>query len=159
MNFSWQHALKKGWVTRQQMDAALGKNSANVVPRIDSPPQVMLWDRIELEWPGRAVWELKGAIPGRRYQLDIAFPQDKVCVEYDGIKAHSYRGKKGKAPDGSELSAVEADREKDLVLREHGWELLRYSRAQIVFAMDRVIEDIRRKLEYTPACLCSLAKR
>ena len=148
MRVSLNEALKKGWISRKEASEILGDNNLPDSPRIDSPPQLALWDRIESEWPGRAVWELKGAIPGRRYKLDIAFPKpcDMVCVEYDGRKAHSYQSGKGKAPDGSELSAVEADREKDLVLREHGWAVLRYSRAQIVFAMDRVIEDIGRHL-------------
>lgn len=154
MRVSIHEALEKGWISRKEANEILGSNKGESKPGIDSPPQIMLWDRIELEWPGRAVWELKGAIPGRRYQLDIAFdkPCDMVCVEYDGRKAHSYKSGKGKAPDGSELSAVEADREKDLVLREHGWVVLRYSRAQILFAMDRIIEDIRRKLCHEATC-------
>ena len=147
MRMTWDEAIQRDLVSEtDRPDNGDGHQVRVAVPRRTASPQEVLWYAIEEKWPGQACWELEGAVEGRKFRIDIAFPTGMVAIEYDGIRPHSFGHGKGKNPDGSSMSAVEADREKDLVLREHGWTVLRYSRAQINFAIDRVLADIERAI-------------
>ncbi len=65
-------------------------------------------------WP-ECVWELEGAIPGRKFQIDIAFPTHKLAIELDGHTAHSHKDK------------FQRDRERQNLLTLNGWRILRFT--------------------------------
>lgn len=43
-------------------------------PRSGPTPHDLLWDAVVARWP-TAVREFEGAVPGRRYRLDVALPE------------------------------------------------------------------------------------
>jgi len=54
-------------------------------------------------------------IGGRRYRIDLAYPEHRIAIEYDGFKEHTT----------PERFARDRQRQNDLVL--HGWVVLRFS--------------------------------
>jgi hypothetical protein len=90
-------------------------------------PQEKLWRACVKRWPswvseGKLVWEYLGAVPGRRFRLDIAFPHKdhKLAVEVDGWEHH-----------GKYLSDFKRDRARDRALVRNGWRVLRFYAEEI----------------------------
>ncbi|WP_419600154.1 hypothetical protein [Thiolapillus sp.] len=50
--------------------------------------QEKLWRHVVRAFPGQAVWEYPGAVPGRRFRLDITFPQKRLAIEVGGYAHH-----------------------------------------------------------------------
>lgn len=98
---------------------AAGKK-VKALPRAMSKPQAKLWGLVKLAWPVIAHSEFKGAVPGRRFTLDIAFPESKNCVEVDGWEFH-----------GKHKAGFHRDREKEKLLMLEGWKLIRFSAKEI----------------------------
>jgi len=72
-------------------------------------------------------------IRGRRhFSLDFGWPEAKLDVELDG---------------NTHVRWAKHDIERDALLRERGWRVLRVSNRQLFFEPDKVIEDIRRVVE------------
>lgn len=50
-------------------------------------PHDLLWDAVVARW-FTAVHEFEGAVPGRRYRLDVALPEARIDLEVDGFRLH-----------------------------------------------------------------------
>jgi very-short-patch-repair endonuclease len=99
-------------------------------------PQHILWDAIQEKWPGQAAWEYEGAVPGRNFRIDIAFPPPlKIAVEMDGWEWH-----------GKYLKDFKRDRERQNLLCFHGWRVLRFTASQIHSSLHEQIEIIGKAL-------------
>ena len=85
---------------------------------------------------GDYVLELVGAIPGRSFRLDAAFPSSRLAVELDGFTDH-----------GKNLEAFVRDRERDMLLWAHGWAVIRLATRHlndpvlVLNAIDRALQD------------------
>lgn len=93
-------------------------------------PDDVLWESVSLTY-SQAVRELKGAIPGRRFRIDIALPDVKIALEVDGWQFH-----------GKYRSAHESDRERQNLFAVHGWLVLRFTAGQIFKDMYGVMDTI-----------------
>lgn len=82
------------------------------------------------------VWEMKGAIPGRRFRIDIAFPEAMLAIEIDGWQHH-----------GKTLDAFKIDRKRQNLLVVHGWRVLRFFPGEISKTPDECVSMIRMVLE------------
>jgi hypothetical protein len=96
----------------------------------ESPPES--WLRLlvadagfPLPEPQFEVRDLEGRLV---YRLDMAWPEFRVALEYDGYEAHEGR--------------AEADAERDRRLAGRGWTVVR-ARAQDLSKPDRVVGELR----------------
>lgn len=158
LRFSTQEALKKGWITQAQARETTRLEKVKSAPsrgRSPSPaerktvltqtaraqmPQEKLWDACAAHWPdrvsqGELVWEFSGAVPGRRFRIDIAFVPEKVGIEVDGWEHH-----------GKYLADFKRDREKDRCLVLNGWRVLRFYAEEIRNRPELLISQIERVL-------------
>ncbi|MDA8119899.1 MAG: DUF559 domain-containing protein [Gammaproteobacteria bacterium] len=115
--------------------------------RAASPPQQILWQAVSARWP-QAVAEYQ-AIPGRRYSLDVAFPEVKLAIEVDGFRHH-----------GKFLDDFTRDRVRQNLIVEAGWRVLRFTAGQVYQSMDECLAQIERLLgdmstRCEPATSCS----
>lgn len=78
------------------------------------------------------VWELKDAIPGRKFRVDIAFPNVKLAIEVDGWQHH-----------GKTLSAFKSDRIKQNLFVVQGWRVLRFFPGEISRTPDGCVDMIK----------------
>ncbi len=81
-------------------------------------PHDLLWDAVVARWP-TAVREFEGAVPGRRYRLDVALPEARIALEVDGFRHH-----------GKHLEDFRRDRVRQNLLVISGWRVLRLSRVR-----------------------------
>lgn len=94
------------------------------------------WRRWTATAEGDYVLELVGAIPGRSFRLDAAFPRSRLAVELDGFTDH-----------GKNLEAFVRDRERDMLLWAHGWAVIRLATRHlndptlVLNAIDRALHD------------------
>jgi len=51
-------------------------------------PQDTLQALLTQHWPSEAQPEFAGAVPSRRFRLDVAFPAAKLAIECDGWQWH-----------------------------------------------------------------------
>jgi len=103
-------------------------------------PQEKLWRACVARWPtwvvdGRLAWEFAGAVPGRRFRLDIAFPSAKLACEVDGWEHH-----------GKYLSDFKRDRLRDRLLVVEGWRVLRFYAEEIHSDSTALTEEIEKAL-------------
>lgn len=89
-------------------------------------PQRVLFECCQVYWP-KSVEEFEGAIPGRKFRIDIAFPEKKIAIELDGHEAHSFKDK------------FQRDRERQNLLTLHGWLILRFTAKDV---RDRLTESL-----------------
>ena len=82
-------------------------------------PDDVLWHAVSGAYP-EARREYAGAVPGRRFRIDIALVNEKIAIEVDGWQYH-----------GKHKSAHQADRERQNLLAVHGWLVLRFTAGQI----------------------------
>jgi very-short-patch-repair endonuclease len=71
----------------------------------------------------RGVREYEGAIPGRRFRLDLAWPTLKMCCEVDG--GDRMQGRHNRA------QGMAADCEKANLLTLAGWKVFRFTGSQV----------------------------
>lgn len=107
------------------------EKSLNFCPIEGSTPQQKLWRRVIRRWLGQAKWEYRGAVPGRRHRIDIAFPSLQLAVEVDGWQYH-----------GRHKQDFRRDREKQKLLTLNGWHLLRIPAGDIEKNIEGVLGDI-----------------
>lgn len=102
-----------------------------------SRPHRILWEAVKARWPGRAVLEYP-AIPGRRYSLDIAFPDPalRLAIEVDGYSHHARF-----------LADFKKDRVRQNLVCLHGWRVLRYFPGEIYQGLDEILAQIEQFLE------------
>lgn len=96
-----------------------------------SPPHDLLCRALD-EASIPYIKEFKNAIPGRRFRLDIALEQERICVEVDGWQHH-----------GRTLSGFKKDREKQNLLTQHNWKILRFTAGDIYRNVRGCVETIR----------------
>jgi very-short-patch-repair endonuclease len=65
----------------------------------------------------RPVLQHRVHVAGQTYRLDLAFPEMRIGIEYDGWTAHASR------------SSFDRDRARQNPLTLHGWLILRYTSA------------------------------
>lgn len=102
-------------------------------------PHDILWDAVRLRWPQLAIREYEGAVPGRKYRIDIAFPEHRLALEVDGWAHH-----------GRFLKDFIRDRERQNLLCVHGWRVLRFSAGAIRKQLDRQVMFISVALQTKP---------
>lgn len=156
--FSIDEALSRGWISKDQAkkqkdkvshgrDSVAASPSPAKKPKTAKPvlavcsvdgdmPQEKLWRACVKRWPGWArdkklVWEFPGAVPGRKFRLDIALPEQKLAVEVDGWEHH-----------GKYLSDFKRDRARDRALVRNGWRVLRFYAEEIHDHPEELAEEI-----------------
>jgi len=101
-----------------------------------SPPHRLLWSAVVQKYgAGEVALEFENSVPGRRFRLDIAFPYQRLAIEVDGWQYHG-KFKKG----------FLADREKQNLLVQNQWRVLRFTAGQIFNDIDRVMSTINAAL-------------
>jgi very-short-patch-repair endonuclease len=100
-----------------------------------STPHRTLWDAVNRAFSGRASLEYSGAVPGRRFRLDIAFVYARLPVEVDGWEHH-----------GKFKADFTRDRVRQNLLTLYGWRILRFTAGQIRRDTRGCIETIRKAL-------------
>ena len=82
-------------------------------------PEDVLWQAVVAAYP-EACREYVGAVPSRRYRIDVALVEERIAVECDGWQYH-----------GKFQQAHQTDRERQNLLAIHGWLVLRFTHGQI----------------------------
>lgn len=98
-------------------------------------PDEVLWMAVRVQYP-QAQREFQGAVPGRRYRIDIALEAEKIAIEIDGWQYH-----------GKFKSAHESDRERQNHLVVAGWLVLRFTAGQIFKDLQGVSATIERAVQ------------
>jgi very-short-patch-repair endonuclease len=97
----------------------------------DSHPEVRLAKWLRSAGLPPAVQQHQVRVGGRSYRMDLAYPAEKIDIEYDGWEAHRPR------------SAFDNDRDRDMRLELEGWLVLRFTsrhgRATVVERVARAI--------------------
>lgn len=110
--------------TKVARSMALAGSAAGATPTpasVMSPPQRKLWLACIARFPeATIVSEHPAGVPGRKFRIDIAFPAHALAVEVDGWTYH-----------GKHLAAHAKDRERQNLMVQQGWRVLRFSVKQI----------------------------
>lgn len=106
-----------------------------------SPPQRKLWLAcVERFAEANIISEHPAGVPGRKFRIDIAFPAHSLAVEVDGWTYH-----------GKHLAAHAKDRERQNLMVQQGWRVLRFSVKQINGNMAACLAAIAAMIETNPA--------
>lgn len=98
-------------------------------------PEDRLWSMVSARFP-KAEREYRGAVPGRRFRVDIALPALRIAIECDGWTHH-----------GKHRQAHRTDRERQNLLVLHGWRVLRFTTSQIQHDEVGILESIDRLVQ------------
>lgn len=97
----------------------------------ESPPEAKIYKWIVgagLPKPRSQHWVRVGR---RNYRLDLAYPEQKIGIEYDGWDAHRTR------------TSFDADSERDVILEDAGWRMLHFtSKSTRSFVVEKVANAI-----------------
>lgn len=103
-----------------------------------SHPQRLLWQMLhadetchQYEWVSDHV----GAVPGRKFELDVACPAYRIGIEVDGWLWH-----------GKRKQDFLRDREKDYMLALEGWQVLRLQAGLLYREPDEALRRAKRFL-------------
>jgi len=110
-------------------------NAPTLRRRAGRMPDEVLWMAVKAQFP-HAEREYQGAVPGRRYRIDIALEAEKIAIEIDGWQYH-----------GKFKSAHESDRERQNHLAVAGWLILRFTAGQIFKDLQGVSATIEKAVE------------
>jgi hypothetical protein len=114
--------------TQDEIRAELAKTTTRGKGR---DPQKMIFEALAQQHPDiNLVWEAQNLVPGRKFRGDIYLPGSRVIVEMDGFAYH--RSKK----------AFQKDRERQNLLIQHGYHVLRFYTRQVFNDLDTVIDQI-----------------
>ena len=72
-------------------------------------------------------------IRGRRYYLDLAYPEQRIAIEYDGA-------------DHRTQQRARRDLEREAALVSAGWRILRFDAYVVLFEPERIVAEVRAKL-------------
>lgn len=72
-------------------------------------------------------------IPGRRYYLDLAYPDQLLAVEYDGADHRTQK-------------QARRDLEREAALVSVGWKILRFDAYVVLFQPQRIVAEVRAEL-------------
>lgn len=106
--------------------SAKGRGAAKTGPL----PEDLLAEAV-LRIAPEAEREFVGAVPGRRYRIDIALPAERIAIECDGWSNH-----------GRFRKSHESDRERQNLLSVRGWLILRFTARQIFQDLPAVVATI-----------------
>jgi very-short-patch-repair endonuclease len=101
-------------------------------------PQSRLWRALLAEYPQAAAerelcWEYTGAVPGRRFRVDILWWTPALAIEVDGYEFH-----------GRIKAGFHRDRQKDRLLSASGWTCVRFSAREISKDLAGVVAELKR---------------
>ena len=139
IRFSFEEAIRRGWIKREEVppEAGTGANppapAAPASPRrqyTSDLPQERLFRLLKARWGDRVVSEFEGAVPGRRFRIDVAIPDAMVACECDGYRYHK------------SLKSFINDRARGRLLVIHGWKLLHFPVNTIFKEPDVVLRDV-----------------
>lgn len=154
MRLSEKEAIDRGWVkpgevsTAPLIAKAMAKAGLMPPPAPLNPPnppkarahkpkhgkenriQAKLYQAILARFPD-AVSEFQGAVPGRRFSLDIALPTHRIAIEMDGYRSH-----------GLSIHGFKRDRLRDRLLTLHGWRVLRFFAQEVINDADQCAEQV-----------------
>lgn len=137
MRVTAKYAVENGWIKEDALKSKTGKNkikppSALVCPIDGTTPHQILWRAVVKTWGVRAKYEYPNAVPGKKYRIDIAFPDIKLAIEFDGWEFH------GKYKEG-----FQKDRDRQNHLTKNGWRILRFYYQQVNKDLIDVLLDIK----------------
>lgn len=122
-------AVKLGLIPPGKANARL-RNRYQRAMAADAP-QAILQRILTEKWPDIAMPEYQGAVPGRKFRIDVAFPEARLAVECDGWEHHGrYKGD------------FQRDRERDRLMLLSGWRVLRFYASEIKKSPVSVIETV-----------------
>lgn len=98
-------------------------------------PHDLIWEAVMARWT-TAVREFEGAVPGRRYRLDVAIPEARIAIEVDGFRHH-----------GKHLEDFRRDRVRQNLLTIAGWRVLRFAAGDIRKDLNACLDTIQALLE------------
>lgn len=140
MNVSYAEAVKRGWIKPEDvpkgaLSPSTKRNGKSAGQRAaeDDAPASRLWRALQ-QLPG-AVQEFAGAIPDRKFRLDVAFPAQKLCIEVDGWEWH-----------GKYKADFQRDRERQNLLTLNGWRILRFTASDIRNQIDSCVAMVESAL-------------
>lgn len=108
-------------------------------------PQAELLFFARQRWGDIIESEFKGAVPGRRFRLDMAIADLKIAIEVDGWQYH-----------GKHKADFHRDREKRNLLAVEGWAVLAFSARDIFKDPDSVLDIIQSVVELrAPTAACA----
>ena len=110
-------------------------NAPTLRRRAGRMPDEVLWMAVKAQFP-HAEREYQGAVPGRRYRIDIALEAEKIAIEIDGWQYH-----------GKFKSAHESDRERQNHLAVAGWLVVRFTAGQIFKDLQGVSATIEKAVQ------------
>ena len=112
-------------------EARRGKRgSASLSPYADR-----LLAALQERFPDRVRAEYR-PLAQRRFRIDMAFPEERVGIEFDGYRYH-----------GFSRSGFRLGLERQNLLVRHGWRILRYTLTDVRDRLDTVISEIEETLE------------
>ena len=120
IRLSWQEAARLGVVKKAPPAQATRCRTRR------KAPEDILWQEISAAHQD-AQREFQGAVPGRRFWIDIALVERKITIECDGWANH-----------GKYRKAHRSDRERQNLLAVRGWLILRFTCGQIFREMDEI---------------------
>lgn len=98
-------------------------------------PQAVLTDALRCALGADAVLsEVTGLVPGRRYRADIVIPAARLVIEFDGFQYHRSK------------AAFQKDRERQNLLIEQGWTVMRFFNKQVRDDLDGVVQQVVRSV-------------
>lgn len=102
----------------------------------ESCPQYVLTQALQNRWPEIQA-EFEPHIDGRKFSIDLAFPDVKLAIEVDGWQYH-----------GKYKSGFQKDRQRQNLLTIHGWRILRFFYKEIMNEESRgeIIKIVERAL-------------
>lgn len=123
----------------KQVDAGAGVAPRRLVAdtsETGSHPQRVLWNMLHAEESAKHyawVGDFVGAVPGRKFELDVASPRYRIGIEVDGWLWH-----------GKRKQDFLRDREKDYLLSIEGWQVLRLQAGLIYKEPGLALERVQR---------------
>lgn len=99
-------------------------------------PQNELYMHMRLRWGDRVRPDYVGAVPGRKFELDMAFVPERLAIEVDGWQYH-----------GKYKSDFHRDREKRNQLLLNGWGLFTFSARDVLQDPDGCLAMIETVLD------------
>lgn len=98
--------------------------------------QALLAERLHALFGERLQTDYVGAVPGRRFEIDLALPDIRFGIEVDGWEFH-----------GKHKASFLRDREKDWLAQLNDWQIVRLAHSRIMKESDVLIEQIQRLIE------------
>jgi very-short-patch-repair endonuclease len=139
LRLSKKEAIARGLIDSSKPSA--GKAAAKLKKeRSQLMPQAILFKACQQRFNTGSssivcVDEFENAVPGRKFRIDIAFPNQWLAIEMDGWQYH-----------GKYLADFKRDREKQNLLTLNGWRILRFTASDVNNHLERSLDIIENAL-------------